>query len=110
MSDLISRKQIAEEVKSLRISITGLRAGKGALCLFAAEYIKSVLKLIDEAPSVEAEPKRGNRCDFCNGKEKLILSIDGCCADEFSMADLNKWQKIRFCPLCGAKMDLEDNK
>lgn len=65
-------------------------------------------KVVDyDAPSVEAEPKRGNGCDFCNGKEKLILSIDGCCADEFSMEDLNKWQKIRFCPLCGAKMDLE---
>ncbi|MDF2844758.1 MAG: hypothetical protein K0R00_3184 [Herbinix sp.] len=53
MNDLINRKAIAEEIKSLEVSITGLRAGKGILQLYAEEYKKSVLKIIDEQPIVQ---------------------------------------------------------
>lgn len=49
--DLISRKALMEEIDSLTISITGLRAGKGVLVKFMEEYKKSVLKCIDEAPT-----------------------------------------------------------
>lgn len=47
--DLISRKALMEEMNSLYMSITGLRAGKGVLLKFMEEYKKSVLKCIDEA-------------------------------------------------------------
>lgn len=49
--DLISRKALMEEINSLRISITGLRAGKCVLANFLKEYKKSILKCIDEAPT-----------------------------------------------------------
>ena len=103
MSDLISRKQIAEEVKSLRISITGLRAGKGALCLFATEYIKSVLKLIDEAPSVEAEPKRGRWEKVIPTKSAAKWSTKVSC----SVCHRQVYTRCKYCHNCGAKMDLE---
>lgn len=50
-NDLISRKALIEEIDSLYMSITGLRAGKGVLLKFMEEYKKSVLKCIDEAPT-----------------------------------------------------------
>lgn len=100
MSDLISRKQIAEEVKSLRISITGLRAGKGALCLFAAEYIKSVLKLIDEAPSVEAEPKRGR---WIVGEQDVAVEYTcSVCGFTYCEADPTIPPE-KYCCKCGAR-------
>lgn len=49
--DLISRKALMEEIDSLTMSITGLRAGKGVLIKFMEEYKKSVLKCIDEQPT-----------------------------------------------------------
>ncbi len=51
MDDLISRKTVMDEIKSLTISIAGLRAGKGVLAKFEEEYRKSILRIIDEAPT-----------------------------------------------------------
>ena len=48
--DLISRKALAEEVKNLTVTVTGLRAGKGVLNDYAKQYKESILRLIDEAP------------------------------------------------------------
>lgn len=50
-NDLISRKALMEEIESLYMSITGLRAGKGVILKFMEEYKKSVLKCIDEQPT-----------------------------------------------------------
>lgn len=50
-NDLISRKALIEEIDSLYMSITGMRAGKGVLLKFMEEYKKSVLKCIDDAPT-----------------------------------------------------------
>ena len=49
MSDLISRKAVMDEISSLTVTVTGLRAGKGILNQFAEEYKKSVLRILDEA-------------------------------------------------------------
>lgn len=49
--DLISRKALIEEISSLRMYITGLRAGKGVLSKYMEEYRKSVIKCIEEAPT-----------------------------------------------------------
>ena len=51
-----------------------------------------------DAPTIEAEPVRHGRCDFCkDGKSfigaRLLLGNDG------------KWHEIKCCPNCGAKMD-----
>ena len=56
-NDLISRKALAEELSSLTMVVTGLRAGKGVLREFMTEYQKSVLRIVDEAPAVNAAPE-----------------------------------------------------
>ena len=49
--DLISRSALMEEIKSLRVTITGLRAGNGILNEILEQYKASVLRVIDEAPT-----------------------------------------------------------
>ena len=56
MSDLISRSGLREEAESLRVTVTGLRSGKGILAEYAKQYRESFLKMIDEQPTVEAKP------------------------------------------------------
>lgn len=54
--DLISRKELLEELKSFRCTLTGLRNAKGIIARAADEYKKSILKIIEEQPAaVKAE-------------------------------------------------------
>lgn len=45
---------LSEEIASLQVFVTGLRAGKGVLRKYAEEYRNSVLRIIDEQPNIEA--------------------------------------------------------
>lgn len=63
MSDLISRSKLKEEAESLRVTVTGLRNGKGILSEYAKHYRESFLKMIDEQPPVDAVPVI--RCKDC---------------------------------------------
>lgn len=86
-NDLINRKALMEEIDSLHMSITGLRAGKGVLLKFMEEYKKSVLKCIDEAPTaydVDAMYKEMNRIGkiYCNSV-KCECECENC--DHFVM-------------------------
>lgn len=47
----IDRKNLKEEIKSLRFTITGMRNGKTMTKLALEEYRKSILKIIDEQPT-----------------------------------------------------------
>ena len=49
--DLISRSRLMEEIRGLRVTVTGLRAGKGILSEFEKQYRESVLKAIDNQPT-----------------------------------------------------------
>ena len=49
-SDSIDRKNLKEEIESLRMTITGMRSTTQAL----GEYKKSILRIIDEQPTVHA--------------------------------------------------------
>lgn len=51
MDDLISRSAVKEEIESLQMIVTGLRAGKGVLLEFMKQYKESVLRIIDEQPT-----------------------------------------------------------
>lgn len=62
--DPISRKALAEEIESLRISITGLGTKKEDTLKILREYKKSVLKCIEEAPEMY---------DIKNPKEKKSI-------------------------------------
>lgn len=50
--DLISRKALMEEIGSLYVFVSGIRAEKGFLASIMEEYKKSVFKCIEEAPTV----------------------------------------------------------
>lgn len=48
---LIDADRLEEEIKSLRCTLTGLRAEKGVLAYAADEYRKSILQIIDDQPT-----------------------------------------------------------
>lgn len=100
MSDLISRSALKEEIESLRVMVTGLRSGKGVLAEYAKHYKESVLKLIDEAQTVEAKPVvRGEWVEFdidYGGIPTVGYQCSECGQSNGFLTD--------FCPNCGADM------
>ena len=50
--ELIDRKALKEEIESLIMTITGMRSGKTMTILALEEYKKSILRIIDEQPTV----------------------------------------------------------
>ena len=100
MSDLISREKLKKEAESLRVTVMGLRSGKGILAEYAKHYRESFLRMIDEQPS--AEPVRGewvfnptfNEYECSNCKSMISLSDD-------------ENGHPNFCPECGADMRKE---
>ena len=70
---LIDPNALVDEISSLTIHITGLRAGKGVLEEFMKEYRKSVLRIVEESPTVDAvevvrckDCKRYSQSGLCN--------------------------------------------
>lgn len=107
MSDLISRSALLEEVKSLRVTVMGLRAGKGVLHEYAEQYRDTLLRIINEQPASEAaqvvhgEWKYGDwdkGGHWVSGSKKVRCSH---CHRVFDSDNLNIWH---WCPQCGAKM------
>ena len=49
----IDGDSLKEEISNLTIKITGIRAGKGVLAEFMREYRKTILRTIDEQPTIE---------------------------------------------------------
>ena len=70
--ELIDRKALKEEIESLIMTITGMRSGKTMTILALEEYKKSILRIIDEQPTVyvndgwipveERLPEEGEKC------------------------------------------------
>lgn len=79
-NDLISRKALMEEIDSLYMNITGLRAGKGVLQKYMEEYKKSVLKCIEEAQTaydVDAVCKELLSESICaKAGEEIFVKLD----------------------------------
>ena len=98
---LIDANALMEELSSLTMTITGLRDGKGVLAEFMNEYRNSVLRIVDEAPTVDAvEVVHGRwKHQYEKGMSYKVCSICGC----RNGLDL----KFNYCPNCGAKMDGE---
>lgn len=67
------------------------------------EAIKKIMNIIDEAPTIDAEPVRHGKWI---GKPIGGYSTVRCsaCGDVF-LENNGKW---KYCPTCGAKMDEED--
>ena len=57
--DLISRSALIEEIKSLSVFVTGLRAGKGILNEYAKQYRDSLLRVVNDQPTLEVKDDCG---------------------------------------------------
>lgn len=51
MSRLIDADELMEEIRHYRMTVTGLRAGKGVLNKCMRHFIEGILKIIDEQPT-----------------------------------------------------------
>ena len=51
---LTDANTLSEEISSLSMFMTGIRFGQGVLSEYIKEYRKSVLKIVDEAPTGDA--------------------------------------------------------
>lgn len=68
MAELIEKDALSEEIESLTVHVTGLRAGKGVLSKFMDEYRNSVLRIIDEQPTTTEAEIRKKAIDEFVGK------------------------------------------
>ena len=80
-NDLISRSTLLKEIKSLTVTVTGLRAGKGILSEYANQYKESLLRIVNEQPTaydVDAVVERldKKRKEAIGGME-IILHHEG---------------------------------
>lgn len=125
MGRLIDAEILAEKVKSLRMTLVGgPRAGKGFFVECMKQYRESILRIIEEQPTVDDAPvvhgkwewfeewnpsttehpaeceECGWRCSHC--KTPLADVVGGYWDDPTEMPEL------KYCPNCGAKMDLEE--
>lgn len=102
MGRLIDAEILAKKVKSLRmILVGGPRSGKGFFAECMKQYLESVLRIIDEQPTVDAVPVVHGKwywdedwhckCSVCGNfavVKRIVL-------------------KTNYCSNCGAKMDLK---
>lgn len=89
----IDGDSLKEEILNLTITITGIRAGKGVLVEFMREYRKTILRTIDEQPTIEVEP-------VVHGEWIL---------DEYGNPHCSKCEHVQdaqtnYCSECGAEM------
>lgn len=63
MKEYIERKSLQDEIRSLSMSITGLRCGKGVLGEYMKQYKESILRIVDEQPT--ADVIQVVRCKDC---------------------------------------------
>lgn len=82
--ELIDRKVLQEEIENFRMTMTGMRSGKTMTIQALEEYKKSILRIIDEQPTVHTNdnwiPVEENqleaRYDVFLSKETESLTID----------------------------------
>lgn len=106
---LVYADDLRKEIESLSMTVTGLRAGKGVLAEFMRQYRDSVLRIIDEQPTVEAEPVRRGSWISWEEADNFIPSPDrhecSACHDAAYVL-VNRIELLSdYCPDCGARMD-----
>lgn len=78
MPRYIDADALIEELKSLQITVTGLRAGKGVLRALMTEYIKSVWRIVDEQSTADVvEVVRCKDCDVPRNKWTGCPNLNG---------------------------------
>ena len=81
---LIDANALLEVISTLTLHVMGLRAGKRLLSEFMVKYREGVLRIVEEAPTVDAvEVCRCKDCYWWNTERK---GINGeCVCNRFSM-------------------------
>lgn len=78
MPRYIDGDALIEELRSLQITVTGLRAGKGVLRALMTEYTKSVWRIVDEQPTADVvEVVRCKDCDVPHNKWTGCPNLNG---------------------------------
>lgn len=97
---LIDADALTEETTSLAVTITGLSAGKAVLNEYMHQYRESVLRVIDEQPTIEAA-----LAVYGEWIERPV-NIGTPTKDFFcSRCNWAAWHmKTKYCPNCGAIM------
>lgn len=94
--EYIEREAAIDEIESLSVAVTGLRAGKNLLTRYAKHYKDSVVKVLSDVPA--ADVVEVVHAQWIDRDEKTWCS--NCDAS-------NKQYKPPYCPHCGARMDGE---
>ena len=107
MKEYIERESLHDEIRSLSVSITGLRCGKGVLNEYMKQYRESVLRIVDEQPTADVQEVRHGKWIYC-GKQRGYdhkWQCSECLRLEFTKhkADIKDYP---YCH-CGARMDGE---
>lgn len=99
----IDRKNLKEEIKSLRFTINGMRNGKTMTNLALEEYRKSILKIIDEQPTymddgwISVEERLPNEREFqesyCRNHyaAEFLVTIEGATKPTTLYFKNNRW-------------------
>ena len=106
---LIDANELFEQIKSMSVFVTGLRSGKGVLSEYAKHYRESVLRTVDEAPTVDAVEVVHAHWIYDDDEVDGNLQVH--CSNCFAGDVHATWKKndVPYCWSCGAKMD-EDFK
>ncbi len=107
VNDLISRSALLEELSSLTMTVTGLRAGRGVLNEFMTEYRNSVLRIVDNAPTIDPESLRAKgRWHLLDECSNAGVYCSVCNKKVYKEQYANQKLKSPYCPNCGAKMEV----
>lgn len=89
MGRAIDANVLADEIFSLRVRVTGLRAGKGALEEYERQYRESVLRIIDEQPTLPQLSKEPLTCEgcACEGYSRDSYPCNTCARNDETLAD-----------------------
>ena len=60
--------------------------------------VDDVWDVIYEQPTVDAEPVKQERCEFCKDGKTFLGAV-------LVLGNDDNWHRIKYCPNCGAKMD-----
>lgn len=104
--EYIAREAAIDEIESLSVTVTGLRAGKNLLTRYAKHYKDSVVKVLSDAPAADVvEVRHGEWLPVSDDDQhEGEYHCSRCNAEEF-IPDRSPFPP--YCWQCGARMDGE---
>lgn len=100
MPRYIDADALIDEIKSLQITVTGLRAGRNVLRVLGTEYIKSIWRIVDEQPTADVvEVVRCKDCDVPHNKWTGCPNMNGLVPnpDHFCVRGVRKQTECKVC-------------